>query len=80
MPRENTSKYWGVSYSSSRKGDAASIRYRIAHPWACNVYTPLGRVHKMFATEREAAIHADRINLEYKLGKPLNILKPKPCE
>lgn len=56
----------------------AQHRYYDRKPWYCNVTTNDGSVRKSFATEREAAIHADRINLEYNLGKPLNILKPKP--
>ena len=72
-----TSKYWGVSLVIARVGGSSSMRFVKNNPWRCCVLTHSGQVSKWFPTEREAAIHADRINLEYGLGKPLNILKPK---
>ena len=72
-----TSKYWGVSLMTQHNGSTSKIRFRKGNPWRCWVATSKGIVTKLFPTEREAAIHADRINLEYGLGKPLNILKPK---
>jgi len=73
-----TSKYWGVSFAFKNNGAKCQIVVLEKKPWVCSVLTPNGEVRKRFANEREAAIHADRINLEYKLGKPLNILKPMP--
>jgi hypothetical protein len=80
---KKTSKYWGVSYVRSINGMKSKIEYYEERPWYCSVqvsheFGKQKRVQKRFATEREAAIHADKINLEHNLGKPLNILKPKP--
>ena len=76
--KEKTSKYWGVCRDSRSHGKKSSIEWSARHQWQCAVIVPGGKVKKSFPTEREAAIHADRVNLQYKLGKPLNILKPKP--
>lgn len=63
----------------SPMGQKSEIQSIEKSPWIISIQTPSGkRVYKSFATEREAAIHADRINLEHRMGKPLNILKPKP--
>jgi hypothetical protein len=73
-----TSKYWGVSFMSP---SGAHDRWKSSmdeKPWRVHIATKTGGIRKTFATEREAAIHADMINLELNLGKPLNILKPKP--
>ncbi|HQV76792.1 MAG TPA: hypothetical protein PLE78_14965 [Flavobacteriales bacterium] len=75
---KNTSKYRGVSAVKAGQGSSARIRFCKNLPWECSVTTPKGRVTKRFATEREAAIYADVLNLEHQLGKPLNILKPRP--
>ena len=77
--RAKTSQYWGVGYSDP---DRRKLHDRFAHrsiakPWHIHVTTPVKVYKKTFATEREAAIYADRINIEHRLGKPLNILKPK---
>jgi hypothetical protein len=65
------SKYWGVTFMSRLNGKTPE------KPWRTHILTRNGHISKCFATEREAAIHADTINLELNLGKPLNILKPK---
>jgi len=88
MPRGRTigfkgshasSKFHGVSLTSARTGNAASIRSVDARPWRTNIELNDGKMwRKSFATEREAAIAYDRYVLEHKLDRPLNILKPKP--
>lgn len=72
----------GVFKVNTSRGTSADQRLVKTKPWYVKVQVSrsgydVKAVHKSFATEREAAIHADRVNLEYNLGKPLNILKPK---
>lgn len=73
-----TSKYWGVTLMSQSNVPKRWSGLIQDKPWRVHIATKKGYVGKCFATEREAAIHADTINLELNLGKPLNILKPKP--
>ena len=76
---KNTSKYHGVRYQSP-EGIHDRWRKRAERkPWRGYLYTATGRVaDKCFATEREAAIYVDTMNLQHRLGRPLNILKTKP--
>jgi|688.fasta_scaffold552596_2 hypothetical protein len=74
-----TSKYHGVRYQSP---EGVHDRWKARaerKPWRGYIYTSKGKAgDKCFATEREAAIYVDTINLQLRLGRPLNILKPKP--
>ena len=72
-----TSKYWGVHRRDNCMGGGDWVAKTGGTVWIMEASVKGKRISKRFPTEREAAIHADRINLEYGLGKPLNILKPK---
>jgi hypothetical protein len=73
-----TSRYWGVTLLPEKNSHSNWSESREEKPWRVNIITKGGNVSKCFETEREAAIYADCINLERNLGKPLNILKPRP--
>lgn len=76
--KNKTSRYWGVSLITKQTGSSAEMKWSADHPWRCYVALPGGvSISKYHPTEREAAIHADIINLEHRLGRPLNVLKPK---
>lgn len=76
MKAGKTSSYYGVSLMNARSGAKCMMDWHEAHPWGASIRFKGTHLHKAFATEREAAICVDRWILEYKLDKPLNILKP----
>lgn len=68
----SNSKYRGVtsSYQNSNRGRGIV--------WRCKVTLPNGKVITHIAKdERDAAIKADKVYLEYGMYDMLNILKPK---
>lgn len=72
-----TSEYVGVSHSPSRSGKASAMRYNALYQWMASIIINGHQITKQFETERDAAIQYDKWVLEYRLDRPLNILKPK---
>ncbi len=72
-----TSKYYGVSFTSTTNGDAAKKRNRSEKPWLAFLQITSGAcVRKQFKTEMEAAKAVDMALIQNGLP-PRNVLKPK---
>ena len=72
----STSSFVGVCYIQRTTGTKGKIESTSKTPWlAFAAYSRGKKLTKGFETEREAAIQADKWTIQYRLDRPLNILK-----